>query len=287
MGGTTTTGRASTTRLEIEPVTAEIGAEVRGIDLREPLDDATVAELQAALQQHLVLFFRDQHITPAQHLAFAQRFGPISVAPFGPKHPDHPEITVLDQTTPKGEGADSWHADNTFMPEPPMGSILRAVQLPPVGGDTCFASGYAAYEALSPAMQQFLDGKRAVHDISRMLRKAIANGQATEPFEQMQRMWPPFSHPVVRTNPATGRKCLFVNGNWTARIEGLTERENDVLLPMLFEQFHSPELQVRFRWREGSIAFWDNRWVQHYGVADYSGHRRVMHRVTIEGDRPV
>lgn len=287
MGGTSTTGRTATTRLEIEPLTAEIGAEVHGIDLREPLDDATIAELRTALDRHLVLFFRDQHITPTQHLAFAQRFGPISVAPFGPKHPDHPEITVLDQTTPKGEGADSWHADNTFMPEPPMGSILRAVQLPDVGGDTCFASGYAAYESLSPAMQQFLDDKRAVHDISRMLRKAIANGQATEPFEQMQRMWPPFSHPVVRTNPVTGRKCLFVNGNWTARIEGLTERENDALLPMLIEHIRSPELQCRFRWREGSIAFWDNRWVQHYAVPDYSGQRRVMHRVTIEGDRPV
>src|SRR5690606_20032037 len=139
----------------------------------------------------------------------------------------------------------------------------------------------------SPAMQQFLDDKRAVHDISRMLRKAIANGQATEPFEQMQRMWPPFSHPVARTNPVTGRKCLFVNGNWTARIEGLTEREHDALLPMLIEHIRSPELQCRFRWREGSIAFWDNRWVQHYAVPDYSGQRRVMHRVTIEGDRPV
>jgi taurine dioxygenase len=277
----------STATLEIQPVTAEIGAEVHGIDLREPLDGATVRALRDALQRHLVLFFREQHITPAQHLAFAQHFGPISVAPFGPKHPDHPEITVLDQQTPKGEGADSWHADNTFMPEPPMGSILRAVLLPEVGGDTCFASGYAAYEALSPAMQQFLDGMHAVHDISRMLRKAIANGQATEPFEQMQKLWPPFSHPVVRTNPDTGRKCLFVNGNWTARIEGLTERENDALLPMLIDHIRSPEFQCRFRWREGSIAFWDNRWVQHYGVADYGGHRRVMQRVTIEGERPV
>jgi taurine dioxygenase len=278
MGGTTT--------LEVVPVTSEIGAEIHGLDLGEPLDDATVDALRQALQQHLVLFFRGQHITPAQHLAFAQRFGTIAVAPFGPKHPDHPEITVLDQTTPKGEGADNWHADNTFMPTPPMGSILRGVMLPDVGGDTCFASGYAAYEALSPTMQQFLDGMHAVHDISRMLRKAIANGQATEPFEQMQRTWPPFSHPVVRTNPVTGRKCLFVNGNWTARIEGLTERENDALLPMLIDHIRSPEFQCRFRWNEGAIAFWDNRWVQHYGVADYGGQRRVMHRVTIEGDRP-
>ncbi|HEX7094549.1 MAG TPA: TauD/TfdA family dioxygenase [Acidimicrobiales bacterium] len=287
MGATSTMTTSRAASIEIEPVTAVIGAEVRGIDLREPLDDATVDALRAALDEHLVLFFRDQHITPEQHLAFAKHFGEISVAPFGPKHPDHPEITVLDQTTPKGEGADSWHADNTFMPEPPMGSILRSVLLPDVGGDTCFASAYAAYEALSPAMQEFLDGKRAVHDISRMLRKAIANGQATEPFEQMQQMWPPYSHPVVRTNHANGRKALFVNGNWTARIEGLTERENDALLPMLIEHIRSPEFQCRFRWTEGAIAFWDNRWVQHYAVADYHGHRRIMHRVTIEGDRPI
>jgi taurine dioxygenase len=273
--------------IEVRPVTAEIGAEVAGIDLRQPLDDTAIGALRDALQRHLVLFFRDQDITARQHLDFARNFGTISVAPFGPKHPDHPEITVLDQQTPKGEGADNWHADNTFMPAPPMGSILRAVLLPSVGGDTCFASGYAAYEALSPVMQQFIDGLRAVHDISRMLRKAISNGQAVEPFEQMQRMWPPCSHPVVRTNPVTGRKCLFVNGNWTARIEGLTERENDALLPMLLDHVRSPEFQCRFRWREGSIAFWDNRWVQHYGVADYGGHRRIMQRVTIEGDVPV
>jgi taurine dioxygenase len=275
------------TTIEVRALTAEIGAEGEGVDRREPLDDATVEALKEALQRHLVLFFHDQDITGRQHLEFAKRFGTITVAPFGPKHPDHPEITVLDQQTPKGEGADNWHADNTFMPEPPMGSILRAVLLPSVGGDTCFASGYAAYEALSPAMQQFLDGMRAVHDISRMLRKAIANGQATEPFEQMQRQYPPFSHPVVRTNQVTGRKCLFINGNWTARIEGLTERENEALLPMLLDHVRSPEYQCRFRWREGSIAFWDNRWVQHYGVADYGGYRRIMQRVTIEGDRPV
>lgn len=278
MGGTST--------IDVVPITFEIGAEIHGIDLREEVDDAVIDALRAALDRHLVLFFRDQHITPAQHLAFAQRFGTISVAPFGPKHPDHPEITVLDQTTPRGEGADNWHADNTFMPAPPMGSVLRGVLLPEVGGDTCFASGYAAYEALSPSMQQFLDGMHAVHDITRMLRKAITNGQATEPFEQMQKMWPPFSHPVVRSNPVTGRKCLFVNGNWTSRIEGLTERENDALLPMLIDHIRSPEFQCRFRWSEGAMAFWDNRWVQHYGVADYGGHRRVMHRVTIEGDRP-
>jgi taurine dioxygenase len=271
--------------LEIRPLTAAIGAEVHGIDLREPLDAARLGALRGALGDHLVLFFRDQAISPAQHLAFARHFGSISVAPFGPKHPDFPEITVLDQVTPRGEGADSWHTDNTFMPEPPLGSILRAVKLPSLGGDTCFASMYAAYEALSPALQTLLSGMRAVHDLTRMLRKAIANGQSTASLARMQEQWPAIEHPVVRTNPETGRRALFVNGNFTVRIVGLTERENDALLPFLIDHVRSPEFQCRFRWQPGSIAFWDNRWVQHYAVADY-GERRIMERVTIRGDRP-
>jgi taurine dioxygenase len=275
------------TTLDVRPVTTEIGAEIHGIDLAQALDDKIIDALKQALQDHLVLFFREQHITPEQHLAFARRFGSVSVAPFGPKDPDFPEVTVLDQITPKGEGADNWHADNTFMPAPPMGSILRGVLIPDLGGDTCFASGYAAYEGLSPTLRASLDGRTATHDISRMLRKAISNGQATEPFEQMQKIWPPHSHPVVTTHPVTGRKCLYVNGNWTARIDGLTDRENDALLPMLIDHVRAPEYQCRFRWAEGSMAFWDNRWVQHYGVADYGGHRRIMQRVTLEGTAPV
>jgi taurine dioxygenase len=272
--------------LTVTPLTGVIGAEVTGIDLRTPLDQPTVESLRAALGRHLVLFFRDQPITPAQHLALGRHFGPISVAPFGPKHPDHPQVTVLDQTTPKGEGSDNWHTDNTFMTEPPLGSILRAVQLPSVGGDTCFASMYAAYDALSPSLRSMLEPLRATHDLSRMLRKAIANGQSSDDFDAMRRRWPPVTHPVVRTNPESGRKALFVNGQWTVFIDGLSERENAVLLPFLCDHVRSPEFQVRFHWEVDSIAFWDNRWVQHYGVADYC-ERRVMQRVTIEGERPV
>ena len=272
--------------IDVCPVTANIGAEVRGADLREPLDDASVVALRAALEVHQVLFFRQQFITPLQHLEFARRFGSISIAPFGPKHAEHPEITVLDQVQPKGEGADNWHTDNTFMPAPPFGSILRCVTLPELGGDTCFASGYAAFEALSPAMQSFLADKQAVHDISRMLRKAISIGAETAPFENMAATWPPHQHPVVTTSPRDGRRCLYVNGNWTARIVGLTERENDALLPMLIDHIRNPDFQCRLRWEPGTIAFWDNRWVQHFAVADYAGQRRVMERVTIAGEPP-
>jgi taurine dioxygenase len=270
--------------MRVCPLTSAIGALIEGVDLGCPLDDATAAGLQQALADHLVLFFRNQDITPAQQLNVARHFGPISVAPFGPKVPDHPEVTLLDQVSPRGEGADSWHTDNTFMAEPPLGSILRAVQLPSVGGDTCFASMYAAYDALSPPLRTMLEPLRAIHDLSPMLSKALANGQATENLVEMQRQWPPMSHPVIRTNAATGRKALFVNGNWTLRIEGISQRENDVILPFLIDHVRSPELQCRFHWEPNSIAFWDNRWVQHYAVADYT-ERRIMHRVTIAGDR--
>jgi taurine dioxygenase len=268
--------------LDVRPLTRAIGAEVHGLDLREPLDDATVTALRAALLEHLVLFFRDQPIDDDQHLAFAQHFGPLSISPVATRYQDKPSVTVLDQVNPKGEGADEWHSDNTFIAEPPMASILRAVQLPELGGDTCFASMYAAYEALSPPMRALLDGMRAVHDITRSLQKAIRDGHSSLDLAEMQQRCPPVEHNVVVTHPETGRKALFLNRNSTTRLTGLSERENDVLLPFLFDHVRSPEFQCRFHWAPGSIAFWDNRAVQHYAVADYL-ERRVMHRATIAG----
>ena len=268
--------------IDITPLTAAIGGEVRGVDLREELSDVDVKMLRQALLEHLVLFFRDQHITDGQQVAFALRFGPLHMSPLQTVHQDAPEIVVLNQVHPRGEGADEWHSDNTFLADPPMGSILRAVQLPPVGGDTCFASMYAAYEGLSPAMQSFVDGLRAVHDITNPLQKAIRDGHSTLDLTEMQRKCPPVEHNVVVTHPETGRKALFVNRNSTTRIVGLSEREQDVLLPFLFDHVRSPEYQCRFHWEEGSIAFWDNRSVQHYAVADYE-ERRIMHRATIDG----
>ena len=271
--------------IEVLPVTPAIGAEVRGVDLCRPLDPATVLALERALHDHLVLFFRDQPMTPEQQIAFARHFGPISIPPFAPRYGTLPELIVLDQKSPKGEGADNWHSDNTFMREPPMGSVLRAVQLPPLGGDTCFASMFAAYEALSPPIRELVGGLRAVHDLTLPLQKGIAAGHTTANLEEMQKQWPPVVHPVVRTHPASGRRALFVNGNSTTRILGLGERENDVLLPFLVDHVRSPEFQCRFRWEVDSVAFWDNRSTQHFAVPDYS-ERRVMHRVTIAGDEP-
>ena len=268
--------------IDIRPVTATIGAEISGVDLARPLDDPTVAAIRRALLDHLVVFFRDQQLTDEQHLAFALRFGSLSVPPLATKYQETPAVTVLDQVNPKGEGADEWHSDNTFMARPPLGSVLRAVQLPAVGGDTCFASMYAAYEGLSPPVRALVDGLRAVHDITKPMRKAVAAGHTTLDLAEMQRQWPPVEHPVVVTHPETGRRALFVNRNSTSHIVGVSERENDVLLPFLLDHARSPEFQCRFHWEPGSVAFWDNRSVQHYAVADYT-ERRVMHRVTIDG----
>src|SRR5437868_11103397 len=268
--------------IEVHPLTAAIGAEISGVDLREPLDDNTVAAIRGALLDHLVVFFRDQDLTDEQHLAFALRFGPLSVSPLSTRYQESPSVTVLDQVSPRGEGADEWHSDNTFMARPPLGSILRAEQLPGVGGDTCFASMYAAYDALSKPMRSFVDGLTAVHDITKPLQKAIRDGHSTLDLAEMQAKCPPVEHRVAVKHPETGRKALFVNRNSTTHIVGVTDRENDLLLPFLLDHVRSPEFQCRFHWEPGSIAMWDNRSVQHYAVADYQ-ERRVMRRVTTAG----
>ncbi len=272
--------------LHVQPVTASIGANVDGVDLREPLSDADRKAILEALFEHHVLFFRNQDITPEQQVAFAKQFGPISFPPFSPKYGDDPEYIVLDQTSPRGEGADQWHSDNTFMAEPPMGSILHAVKIPEVGGDTCFASAVAAYEALSPPIQRLIDGLTAVHDITKPLRKGIEAGHAEVDLAEMQAKWPPVEHPVVRTHPVSGKKALFVNRNSTTHIVGLSEAENEALLPMLMDHIRSPEFQCRFTWDTHSVAFWDNRTTQHFAVPDYRT-RRIMNRVTIAGEKVV
>lgn len=274
------------TAAHVQPVTAVVGAEIEGLDLAQPLAPEDVEVIDAALMEHGVVFFRGQSLDTEQQKAFARNFGEISEPPFTPKHGSDPELTVLDQVTPRGEGADQWHSDNTFMAEPPMGSILKAVELPAVGGDTCFASMVAAYEALSEPIRRLADGLAAVHDITRPLQKAIDAGHSNADLAAVQKAWPPVEHPVVRTHPVTGRKALFVNANSTTRIAGLNERENALLLPFLIDHVRSPDFQCRFRWEPGSIAFWDNRTVQHFAVPDYT-ERRVMHRVTLAGDRPV
>ena len=272
-------------QLEIRPVTPTVGAEIFGVDLREPLSAERIEQIEQALYAHHVIFFRDQEITPEQHIALARQFGEISIPPFAPKYGDVPELIVLDQNSPKGEGADKWHTDNIFMAEPPLGSILKAVELPALGGDTCFASMVAAYEALSEPIRQLVDGLSAENDITKPLRKAIEAGHATVDLAEIQAKWPPVTHPLARTHPVTGRKALYLSDTSTTRIIGISERESEYLLPFLCDHVRSPEFQCRFRWDTHSIAFWDNRSAQHYAVPDYT-ERRVMNRVTLAGDAP-
>lgn len=262
--------------IEFHPVTRHIGAEVTGLDLRRPLSDEQVAEIRRGLLEHLVLFFRDQVITDEEHLAFAGRFGTLNEPPM---KTSASAIHVLDQKDPKGEGGDSWHSDNTFMTVPPMGSLLRAVILPDVGGDTLWANMYLAYESLPRSIQRLCDDLEAEHDLTMSVTKAIAKGHQLD-LAEMQHKWPPVRHPVVRVHPETGRKALFVNRSSTTRLVGLDDRENEALLPLLQDVVRSPEFQVRLKWRVGTLAFWDNRPTQHYAVADYT-QRRKMHRVTI------
>ena len=268
----------------VEPVTGTIGATVTDVDL-DSATDADVAAIVATVLDHKVLFFPDQHLSPQAQIDFARKLGPIDVAPFGPKHPDYPEMTVLDQEAPKGQGADAWHTDNTYVAAPPSYTVLQSVLLPDLGGDTCFADMYAAYDALSAPLRGLLDGLTATHDLTMTLTRAIADGNSDADLGAMQAAWPAVHHPVVRTHPETGRRALFVNGNFTTHIDGLTANESRALLPMLLAHVGAPEFQCRHRWSEGTLTMWDNRCVQHYAVPDYTS-RRIMHRLTVAGDEP-
>lgn len=271
--------------LDLREITPVIGTEIRGIDLGEDLPQATLDKIVTTLAERHVIVFRGQDITPEQHLAFGRRFGEVYCPAMAAFPPDYPEIMLLDTKTPKGAGADNWHYDATFMPEPPMGSILRPVMLPPSGGDTCFASMTAAYDALSPTLRSLLDGMKAVHDLAGQLRISVDRGIAPEGFDEIRTQWPPVEHPVVRTHPVTGRKALYLNKATGSRLVGLTEKENDLLLPFLLDHVRAPEFQCRVKWEPDCILFWDNCATQHCGVPDYT-ERRIMHRVTVAGDKP-
>lgn len=262
--------------IEFHKVTRNIGAEVTGVDLTRPIDEEQAEILHQGLLENLVLFFRDQHITDEQHQAFAENFGILDI----PKMNLHGgAIHVLDQTDPKGEGGDQWHSDNTFMKVPPMGSLLRAVILPDVGGDTNWANMYMVYESLAPWLQRLCDELYAEHDLTMSITKAVDKGHKFD-LREMQEKNPPQIHPVVRIHPETGRKALYVNRSSVTRLIGLSRRENEALLPLLFDAVRDPQFQVRLKWRVGTMAFWDNRPTQHYAVADYT-QRRKMHRVTV------
>ncbi len=268
--------------LTVEPMTATIGAEVRGVDLATELDPETVAAIRAALLEWKVVFFRDQHaLDRERHVAFGRAFGELEVHPLTPKDQEQPEIFVLPAGgTHKAPG--QWHSDVTWRPEPSLGSILRAVELPPVGGDTLWADMGAAYDLLDDATKAEIDPLVALHDFTR----AFGFGQPDDVRARMREKYPTVEHPVVRTHPETGRKTLYVNASFTCGIKGMEQADAGRLLARLERQASVPDVQCRFRWAPGSVAFWDNRATQHVVSNDFLPARRVMERVTVVGDRP-
>ena len=269
----------------VEPISPVVGAEIFGVDLAEPLGNQTFAEIHDALMEHQVVFFRDQVMTLEQHKAFGRRFGELHIHPAAPGPKGHPEVLVIhaDEKSKRIAGQ-GWHTDVSCDEEPPMGSILHLHEVPGTGGDTMFASMYAAYDALSDSMKDFLGGLQARHE-SRHVHGGRYEYKGK--LRDGEDVYPEAVHPVVRTHPVAGRKGLYVNSGFTTRIEGLTSRESRALLGFLFEHMETPEFQCRFHWRDNSVAFWDNRCVQHRALWDYFPAVRHGYRVTVQGDRPV
>lgn len=263
-----------------------LGAEVTGIDLREPLADADFETLRAALVEHQVLVLRDQAIEASSQLALARRLGPIHVHEAYPGVPGCPEVRVLEHTAERPSKIEKWHTDMTFRPEPPLGTVLHAQVVPAVGGDTLFASMTTAFATLSSRMQRFVDGLLAEHSFEHGFRESLAEPGGRERLAPMVRDNPPVLHPVVRRHPEDGRPALFVNELFTTRIDGLPEAESRAVLAFLFGHATAPEHTFRVRWQPGTLVMWDNRSTQHRPVNDHGLAHRKHHRVTILGDRP-
>lgn len=274
--------------MKLKPMGPAIGAIVEDIDLTRPLCDDDHAALHTALLQHQVLFFENQPVTPRQQRDLAARFGDLHIHPVYPQHPEVPEIILLDTSRDNPPDNDNWHTDVTFIETPPMGAVLSAQLLPASGGDTLWASGIAAYEALSEPFRRMLDPLSAEHDF---LQSFPAWRFARTPAERVR--WeaardkhPPVVHPVIRTHPESGRRGLFVSEGFTSRIVELDKKESDAVLAHLRVHVAKPEFTVRWRWKRHDLVFWDNRLTQHYASADYLPQRRVMHRATILGEKP-
>ena len=272
--------------LKVRPLTGCVGAEVGGVDLREALPEATMKGIERALLDWGVIFFRDQDISTEDHLRFARWFGDLEVHPFAPHKEGYPEVLAIthDEHSPGRENV--WHSDVTWREQPSLGSVLRALEVPDCGGDTLFASMNAAYDMLSDETKERIDGAVARHDFANFRKGLFKRGATQAQVDEFDAKYPNPLHPVVRTHPVTGIKSIYVNAAFTKEIVGLSAAESDALLAELYAQSRVPEIQCRFRWAKNSIAFWDNRAVQHYAVSDYWPQRRVVERVTICGDTP-
>jgi taurine dioxygenase len=272
---------------EVEQLGKHLGAEIHGLDLRNEMSPETLAAFEAALIAHKVLVLRDQPLTTAQHVALSRRLGELEVHPMRPQG-EFPEVLVLDNHKDNPVlSTDVWHSDTTFRKNPTKYTILRCQIMPKVGGDTLWADMTAAHDGLSDTFKTMISGLRAVHDFQnfRVLFSRSEEDQAK--LRRMEEMFPNPSHPVVRTHPVSGRKAIYVNPQFTLRIEGLNPDESRALLAVLFAQAHVPEYQFRLRWQPDTIVFWDNITTQHYAANDYYPQRRRMERTAVVGDVPV
>jgi len=273
--------------LDVRPIAGALGAEISGVDLSKDLSDAAVAAIRRAWLEHLVIFFRDQDLPPARFLAFARRFGEPIEYPFVKGLEEFPEIIpVLKLEHEKINFGGIWHSDTTYLDVPPMASMLVAREVPAAGGDTEFANMYLAYETLSAGMRRLLDGLLAVNssaaaDVSRTREDRLKDSGRADAKKEYAA-----SHPVVRVHPETGRRALYVNSAHTVRFEGMTDEESAPILKFLYAHQTRPEFTCRFHWHPGSLAMWDNRCAQHNAINDYQGHRRLLHRITLAGDKP-
>jgi taurine dioxygenase len=275
----------------VEPMAGAMGAEIQGVDLSKPLSNATREDIHRAFLAHQMIVFRDQRLSPQGQVSLAHLFGKPAIYPFLKGLDGIPEVNELikTETDTKNFGG-GWHSDTAYKERPDLGTLLYAVEVPPAGGDTLFASMTAAYDALSDGMKRLLDGLTALNNSDKLypggrtanLKTLGAMGRAVVAAEPLE-AW----HPVVRTHPVTGRKALYVNPSHTVRFKDMTEAESKPLIDFLCAHAVRPEFTCRLRWRKGTLAIWDNRVTQHFALNDYQGRRRHMHRVTIEGDRPV
>lgn len=269
--------------VEVCKMTGAIGAEIGGVDLSTPLSPEEVDAIVDALHDNYVVFFRDQQpLSEEEHMRVGRYFGTLDISEIQPKPSSNREVLWMEATSAKGRGAEYWHRDRTYLESPPLGSILQCMVKPEIGGDTCWMSSVAAYEALSEPTRSFIDGLSALHSIRPL---AARSQDVRDTLSEKIHSFPTAIHPLVEVHPVSGRKALNVNANWTTEIVGLSQEESRMLLDFLLEHVKRPEFAVRFHWNVGDVAFWDNRTAQHCAIADFST-RRVMKRVALVGHPP-
>ena len=270
----------TTSNITVSPLTPAIGAEIGNVDLGQ-VTDQEIIDIRAALLKHKVVFFREQTVSQAQHIGLARGFGELEIHPATPSSQSNPEVLHIAHG-PESKGQENfWHSDVTWREKPSLGAILKAVKVPAVGGDTLFANMVLAYELLPENMKEAITGRVAIHDIARVFAKRL-----NKSAEELRERYPPVEHPIVRTHPETGESVLYVNTAFTSHIKDMDKDESAQLLRTLYLTAANPEIQCRFRWEKGALAFWDNRASQHFASSDYFPQVRKMERVTIAGDRP-